>query len=284
MTRSVQPRQHPHDQQGTFADQGTVVHDATTVQAADADATRVVGSDRPRRPRWVPALILVLVLGLLGAVVGVTDHLTRQYAEDRIAEQVSTEFGLGEPPPVEITGLFFLPQLLGQNIGEVRLSAPRADLAVEGNTFELHDLDLVLRDLSSQDWFDHVTIGELEGTGLLTWSGVAAIVGETLEYGGVDDQGRGRISLDQSIGFEGLQLDITVSGRPEINAGTGQLQLLEPEVAVSGITLPADLVADLVSSRLQPIDLPLPEGFSITELTATEAGLQVRLHGADISF
>lgn len=275
MSQPAQPRQHPPEESATIIDEGT--------QVQSTDDTERVEPDRPRRPRWIPALILVLVVGLLGSVVGVADHLTRQYAEDRIAEQVATEFGLGAPPPVQIPGLFFLPQLLGQRIGEVRLTADRADLAVAGNTFELHDLELVLRDLSSDDWFDHVVIGELDGTGLLTWSGVASIVGQTLEYGGVDDQGRGRISLDQSIGFEGLQLNITVSGRPAINPDTGQLQLLEPAVAVSGITLPADLVADLVASRLQPIDLPLPDGFSVTEVAATESGLQVRLNAVDVS-
>lgn len=266
----------------------------TLVQRATSPRTPVDSDERgehrdPRqeqgsrgRPRWIPAVILVLVLGLLGAVVGVSDHLARQYAEDQIAERVRAELALESAPQVEIAGAFFLPQLLSQRIGEVRLRTDFADLAVQESSFELHEVDLTLREVTSDDWFDHVSVGELEGVGRLTWDGVSGVVGERLEFGGVDEQGRGRVKLDQTIGFEGLRLDITLSGRPEIDPATGQLQLREPQVAVSGITLPADLVADLVSSRLQPIDLPLPDGFSVTEVGAREDGLVVRLRGTGV--
>src|SRR5699024_5583668 len=98
-----------------------------------------------------------------------------------------------------------------------------------------------------------------------------------------DDQGRGRVAITQRLQFKGLDLPITLTGRPAIDEQSGKLELVEPSVAVSGVTLPADLVADLVTSRLQPIDLPMPAGLKVTAVTAGSDGLALTLRGADVT-
>src|SRR5699024_12325458 len=98
-----------------------------------------------------------------------------------------------------------------------------------------------------------------------------------------DDQGRGRVGITQRLQFKALARPIPLTGRPAIDEQSGKLELVEPSVAVSGVTLPADLVADLVTSRLQPIDLPMPAGLKVTAVTAEPEGLLLTLQGSQVA-
>lgn len=228
-------------------------------------------------------MVLVLVIGLLGAIVGVADTAARRHAEAQVAGRMQTELQLTEAPQVRIGGLLFLGQFLRQRLDTVHVTADTATVDVDGSGVELQGVDLWLYDVSSDDWFDSATVGRLEGSGRATWPSVTTLVGQQITYSGPDDQGRGRVAITQRLQFQGLDLPITLTGRPTIDEETGKLELVEPSVAVSGVTLPADLVADLVTSRLQPIDLPMPAGLKVTAVTAEPDGLAMTLRGADVT-
>ena len=228
-------------------------------------------------------MVLVLVIGLLGAIVGVADTAARRHAEAQVAGRMQAELQLTEAPQVRIGGLLFLGQFLRQHLDTVHVTADTATVDVDGSRVELQGVDLWLYDLSSDDWFDTATVGRLEGAGLATWPSVTTLVGEEIAYSEPDDQGRGRVAITQRLQFKGLDLPITLTGRPAIDEQSGKLELVEPSVAVSGVTLPADLVADLVTSRLQPIDLPMPAGLKVTAVTAEPDGLALTLRGADVT-
>lgn len=228
-------------------------------------------------------MILVLVLALLGAIVGVVDTAARRRAEGQVADRMQAELQLTSAPEVRIGGVLFLGQFLQQRLGKVHVTADAATVDVEGGQVELQQVDLWLHDVTSGDWFDSATVGRVEGAGMATWPSVTTLVGEEITYSKPDDQGRGRVAISQRLQFQGLDLPITLTGRPTIDEQSGKLELVEPSVAVSGVTLPADLVADLVTSRLKPIDLPMPAGLRVTEVTAEPDGLKLTLQGSEVS-
>src|SRR5699024_10559813 len=196
---------------------------------------------------------------------------------------MQAELQLTEAPQVRIGGLLFLGQFLRQHLDTVHVTADTATVDVDGSRIELQGVDLWLYDVSSDDWFDTATVGRLEGAGRATWPSVTTLVGQEITYGGPDDQGRGRVAITQRLQFQGLDLPITLTGRPTIDEQSGKLELVEPSVAVSGVTLPADLVADLVTSRLQPIALPMPAALRVTEVTAEPEGLLLTLQGSQVA-
>src|SRR5699024_7501024 len=165
-----------------------------------------------QRPRWVAPMVLVLVIGLLGAIVGVADTAARRHAEAQVAGRMQAELQLTEAPQVRIGGLLFLGQCLRQHLDTVRVTADTATVDVDGARVELQGVDLWLYDLSSDDWFDTATVGRLEGAGLATWPSVTTLVGEEIAYSEPDDQGRGRVAITQRLQFKGLDLPITLTG------------------------------------------------------------------------
>lgn len=271
-----------------FRDGSTVVDQGRAdTQADTGQRPATTGASGParsrRRPPWVTAVVLVLVLGLLGAIIGVADTAARRHAESQVAGRMQTELQLTTSPEVRIGGVLFLGQFLQQRLGQIHVTADAAAVDVEGGRVELEQIDLWLHDVTSDDWFNSVTVGRLEGTGRATWPSVTTLVGQEISYSGRDDQGRGRVAITQRLQFQGLDLPITLTGRPTIDEQSGKLELVEPSVAVSGVTLPADLVADLVTSRLKPIDLPMPAGLRVSDVSAEPDGLVLTLHGSQVA-
>jgi len=237
-----------------------------------------------RRPAWFAPILIVIVLGLIGALLVLGDTLGRRWAEGMIADRVQTSLGLDVPPQVTVDGVPFLTQVAAQRLDAVHVTAPVTTVQVDGHAVSLSDVDLWLRGVTQQDNFATITVADLQGQGRLAWASVAAITGTEISYSGTDDAGRGRVALRHDLEFQGLTVPITLTGRPVIDPDTHQLSFAEPTVAVAGFTLPADLVAGLLAQNLKPIDLPLPDGLTVTEVTAGTEGLAVVLAGTDVSF
>lgn len=242
------------------------------------------GGRARRRPAWFAPILLILVLGLLAALLVLGDSLGRRWTEGMIAERVRDELGLSAAPAVTVEGTPFLTQVAAQRLDAVHVVSAETTVAVAGRPVTLRGVDLWLRGVTERDNFAQITVADLAGRGQLGWTSVAQVIGTEITWSGKDDQGRGRIALRHNLEFQGLSVPITLTGRPVINAATHQLSFAEPTVAISGITLPADLVADLLTRNLKPIDLPLPPGLAVTEVTAEEAGLTVVLTGTDVVF
>lgn len=255
-----------------------------TVIAPAPSPTRSGAGGRRRRPAWFTPILLVLVLCLVGALLVLGDTLGRRWAEGVIADRVRTELGLSAAPVVRIEGVPFLTQVASQRLAAVHVTAEQTTLPVDGRPVELRGVDLWLRGVTQRDNFAEISVADLAGGGQLAWVSVSQVTGTTIDWSGRDDQGRGRIAVRHILAFQGLSIPITLTGRPVINVATRQLSFAEPTVAVAGHTLPADLVADLLTRNLKPIDLPLPPGLTVTEVTAEESGLGVRLTGTDVTF
>ncbi|MGD7708284.1 LmeA family phospholipid-binding protein [Microlunatus sp. Y2014] len=239
---------------------------------------------KPRGPRWFKPAMILVALALVATLLVLADTVGRQYAEGEVATRVQTELGLTSPPAVSIGGTSFLVQAASQNFAEVSVTGDRVEMDAAVGRVTLTGVDLTLSDVSSQDWFTTITVGTLHGSGTAPWETVSALAGTELRHADPDAQGRGRVVISQNLEFRGLSVPITLTGRPEINAATGQLTLAEPTVAVSGIDLPAELVSDLLTRNLKPIDLELPHGLQVTDVTSTPDGMVLTLAGSDITF
>jgi len=259
----------------------------TTIEARDGRTIHLPphGAQRPprrRRPRWFAPLLALVLLGLLASLLVLGDVLGRRWAEDQIAARVQTELGLDAPPAVDVTGTPFLTQVAARRLDAVHVTADSTRVTTEGVVVELQGVDLWLRGVTLRVNFSKATVADLAGQGRLSWPSVRDLTGIDLRWAGADAQGRGRITMQHDLEFQGLHLPITLTARPEIDPATRQLRFAEPTVAVSGFPLPADLVADLLSRTLRPIDLPLPAGLQIGEVRAEEAGLTIALTGTDV--
>lgn len=223
-------------------------------------------------------VVVLIVAGLLGTAVGAAETMGRRYAEEQIATRVRQQLGLDVVPTATIVGSPFVTQAVQRRFDEVHVTSGAGWLATAGGIVQISSLDLELHGLSLDADLAGAVIDSIDGQVVVPWSGAGDLVDADLRFAGRDDQGRGRVSISRTLDLQGLQLPITVTGRPDLDAEQ-RLVLSEPALAVSGITLPAVLVTDLLSQQLTPVALPLPAGVRIDTLVVDDAGMVLTVSG-----
>jgi hypothetical protein len=217
-------------------------------------------------------VLVVVALVALGLFFG--DRFAADRVEREVAARLQSELDTPTPPSVDIEGWPFLTQVVARHVRTVHVVAD--DLGTGGiSAVPVAHTDLVLSDITSDDWFQTMTARHAEGTGRLDYRALGSVAGAPLTYAG-----NGRVQLKSSTSLAGLPLEAEVSGTPQLDARAQSITLGNPDVRVAGLELPGPTADQVVQALVKPIPVTgLPFGLRLSSLTPADDGLHVGLQG-----
>jgi autotransporter translocation and assembly factor TamB len=246
---------------------------------------------RPRRRRGRRALITLLVL--LIVVVGlliVGDRVAANFAEKKIAEQVSQEVAAqnaqAAPPEVSVGGFPFLTQVLAGKYEKITIVMRDVKGDVNGDSVSLPKLDVVAHDVSAS--LDTLRSGQgdvvaktVDGTGTISYDSVTGLIdqpGLTLS----EREGK----LVASAPVEVLGQRFTVKGSAELAVKGKQIQIRFADATAEGlpaVPLAQQVVGNFIKQISINVDVPtLPFQMVLKEVHATPEGLAVTATANDV--
>ena len=210
-----------------------------------------------RRRRRGPLIALAIVLTVLLVVAGVADHVSRGYAQNRIAQQIQ-QSGLNAKPSVTIEGWPFLTQILGRELETVDISAKNVTADSGKLPFSFTAKATGVHINSS---FNGATVDHINGQAIVPYSSVASLFpvpGVTLR-------------ADPADGPDAVKADAGIVG-----SLTGTVKLASPTKIT--ITLHSGSGLGAVFSRLSSnaitITIPqLPAGLTVRSVSVTSQGI-----------
>jgi hypothetical protein len=240
-----------------------------------------VSQTRPlsrRRSPVVPLLVALLVLLLLGGGLYVGDRYAERRAERETAVELQSQLGTPTVPAVDIQGRPFLTQVVARSVGTVRVVADDIPASGDG-TLPIAHADLLLTDISSTDWFATMTASHAEGTARIDYSALEAVAGAPLTY-----VGNGRIQRISTTTIVGREVQVKITGRPELDAEAQTIALADPEISVAGVELPDFTAEALRRTLLDPIPVTgVPLGLRLTSIDPQDGGIFAGVVGDNIA-
>ena len=85
------------------------------------------------------------------------------------AAELQVELGTPDQPKVDVAGSPFLTQIAAQSIDRIDIEARQVGTQIEG-ALALARVDMVLTDVSTDDWFVSMTAAHAEGNALIDWA------------------------------------------------------------------------------------------------------------------
>jgi hypothetical protein len=219
--------------------------------------------------------VVVLVVAVLVALgLFFADRYAANRVEREAAGRLQSELDTPVAPSVDVEGWPFLTQVVGRHVRSVHVVAD--DLGTGGSsTVPVAHADLVLTDITSDDWFQTMTARHAEGTARLDYADLGSVAGAPLTY-----TGNGRVQVRSSTSLAGLTIEATVTGTPQLDAGSQSITLGDPDVRVAGLDLPGATGDALVRTLVKPIPVSgLPFGLRLRSMAPADDGLHVGLQG-----
>ncbi len=222
-------------------------------------------------------LIALLVLGLLAGGLYLADGYAERRVEQSAAAELQTELGTPDQPTVDIVESPFLTQVAGQSISRIEVEAHQVGTQSE-NALVLAHLDLVLTDVSTDDWFATMTATHAEGNALIDWTMMQTLFGTPLRY-----LGDGRVEIVSTTTIVGREVRATITGTPLLDVEAQTITLGEPTVSVAGVELPKFTAQALLRAVIKPISLEgLPLGLRATAITSQDDGVRIDVIGESV--
>jgi hypothetical protein len=223
-------------------------------------------------------LVVVLVVAVL---VALGLFFGDRYAADRVereaAGRLQSELRTPAAPSVDVEGWPFLTQVVGRHVRTVHVVADDlgpSDISV----VPVAHTDLVLSDITTDDWFQTMTARHAEGTARLDYAALGSVAGVPLTYAG-----NGRVQVKSSTALAGLPFKATVTGTPQLDARAQSITLGNPEVSVAGLDLPGPSADAVVRVLVKPIPVTgLLFGLRLSSVTPADDGLHVGLQGEGV--
>lgn len=234
---------------------------------------------RARRRSILPALlVVVLVLGLLAGGLYVADGYAERRAERESAAELQRQLRTPGLPAVDIGGQYFLPQVAARSLDSIRVVLDDIPAAGDGSLPVAH-ADLALTDVTTTNWFASMTVGHAEGTARVDYAALQAVAGSPLTY-----VGNGRVQRVSPTAIVGREVEVKITGRPELDVEAQTIALADPEISVAGVELPRFTADALRRALLDPIPVTgIPFELRLTSIDPQETGLYAGLVGDDIA-
>ncbi len=248
-------------------------------------------------------MIVAVVIAMVLAVPVVADRVAAGLLERRVASALQCAAGLATAPDVSIGGFPALSQLATRRLDDVRASADDVSLGsvtLRRVSIEAHDLKLG----------DGISAGEISAEATVAWSALASLgsawgAGSNSAGSGTAGDGTagdgtaggdsagvgvprivgsdeaGRLVLQADVALRGLRLPATIYA--DLALSGGRLTVAPAEVEALGLRLPAAQLP-AVARQGRSIDLPvLPAGLAYRDIAATDDGLQITVAGTNLT-
>jgi len=216
---------------------------------------------------------VVFLLVLAGVAVAgdrVAEHLAAGEAESRLAAHGVTD------PQVDVGGFPFLTQLAAREFSDVRVTASALD--VDQGT--ARDLDVTARGVAAPSGGD-VTLGEVEGSGLVTYDEVVARAGVPdlrMRPGDAPDS----VRMTSTVQVLGEPVEVAATSRVRATGRTVRVTPQSFELA-DGSSVGGSLTATLADRLTVVYPLrDLPHGVTLRGVRATAEGFVVAVEGRDV--
>jgi len=240
--------------------------------------TEPLATPRRRSPagRYLVVAILALIV-VIGALI-LADFALRSRVETDVANRLQGKLGTPSAPSVDVGDFPFFVQALRGDLVRVHVLADDLDGNPAGSPLKVRHLDLTFSQITSDDRFRTATAADASGVAMIDLAQVSALAGTELSYAG-----DGRVGFTTSTSLLGRSLDVSGSGRPDVNVPAQTITLADVKLNVAGVTLPAGAAAVLQGTLLKPIPITgVPLGLQVVGLSVSESGVQARLHGSDV--
>jgi len=208
-----------------------------------------------------------------GAVVG--DNIARSYAQDQVAQQVQDEFGLAEPPTVELGGVPFSTFFVTRRVPSASLRATDLPLEISGQQVTVDTVEIVAEDLQIDG--DRITIGSGRADGLVGYPALTQLAGVPVAAGAET----GRVQVSYTAELFGRELEAVVSAMPALNDDRDRLLLNQPQIQVAGFELSESIAQWIIDELVAPIQLELPYGLVPESVAADASGVRVAVTAQD---
>lgn len=227
-----------------------------------------------RRSPVGPLVVVLVVLALIGGGLFFGDRYAERRAEREIAAQLQSQLGTPAAPSVDIMGRPFLTQVVAGSVGTVRVVVDNIPATGDG-TLPIAHADLVLTDVTSNDWYATMTISHAEGTARIDYPALEAVAGVPLTY-----VGNGRLQIIQTATVVGREVQAEITGRPELDAKAQTITLSDPEINLAGIDLPGLTADALLGALLKPIPVTgIPLDLRLSSIDPQDSGLYAGVVG-----
>jgi hypothetical protein len=222
-------------------------------------------------------VIAVAILALLVGALYYADGRLERRAEQRVAVELQRQLGTPTPPTVDVEGRPFLTQVASRSIGTVHLVADQIGEVNEAPVVIAH-ADLVLTDVTSDDWFATMNASHAAGTVRMDYSVLQSLAGVPLTY-----VGNGRVQIVETATVFGQQVEAKITGAPALNVREQTITLNDPTISVANVTLPEFTAKALLRALLKPIPVSgAPLGLTLTSIKAMDDGLHAEIAGDNL--
>ncbi|MGP4027540.1 LmeA family phospholipid-binding protein [Actinomadura sp. 3N407] len=214
-------------------------------------------------------LVVLLILAIVGVVAA--DRIGVRIAEDRIAQEVSAQSDLTQPPEVTIHGIPFLTQVIGGEYGHIELAI--GDWTEQGVT--VTDVRVDMRGVSAP-------LSEVTGGNTANVTARTATVSAVVPYPLIKKHAPKEVKRiapkgdNLAVDMEGSVLGFRLSG-----TGVVEVEPTARGIAVSPVSVesnggPQVPLAAMKRQLTWVVPVPaLPLGAKITEIRPTAEGLRV---------
>ena len=218
-------------------------------------------------------IVLILVIGLVIAA----DRIGLMVAQDEIAKNVATQYGLDHKPEVKIKGFPFLNQALNGKYGEIDVKVgdfTQLGVHLTGTVVTLKGVDAPLSDAAHGDSSQFVA-DEAISTATVPYADVdkEAPKGMKVSAKGKELQVRGPVTV--------LGLSRTVTATVTVRASGRNVRIVPQTVDAGGTTVPVALVQQAFSFTMPVKGLPL--NTRITDVKVQPDGLRVTTVGDHVN-
>jgi hypothetical protein len=207
----------------------------------------------------------VIVIVLLGLAV-IADRVAVAYADNKVAGQMQSQ-GFTSKPQVSINGFPFLTQVIGRDLHNVTISAT----ALAEGQVQISRLDATLHEVRINSGFSGGTVGQLDGTALLSFADLARATGTpgiTLSNKG-NDEVRASVNVGSITGTATAQ--VTRVSRNEIHIHV-----------ISAQGIPSSALGSLGDLNVPIPNLPM--GLSIQNVGVSAQGILIHVTGQNTTF
>ncbi|HEY5834718.1 DUF2993 domain-containing protein [Streptomyces sp.] len=222
--------------------------------------------------------MVLIVVVILGGLFVAADRIAVSVAENKAAERAAATQGLDSRPKVSIEGFPFLTQVLWGKLDDVKVSAHDIAAGEGGRTLRIDSFHADLHGVRLSGDYSRAVADSADGLAFVTYADLskAAPTGTSVVYAGRRSDGRTMVKL--TGGFMGARLsvlsEVSVRGADEIGLHAERL----PE-AFTALGLEDELRQQIdFTTRLTH----LPEGISLTSVTATPDGISVAAGGKHV--
>jgi hypothetical protein len=228
--------------------------------------------------RWIRGVVvLVAALALLGGGLYLGDGYAEKRAEKEAAVALQQQLGTTQQPAVDIEGSPFLNQVAARSIHSVHVVADDVN-ATSDTRLPIGHADLVLGDVTTEDWFASMTISHAEGTVRIDYAALERLAKAPLTY-----LGNGRVRIDATAALFGRKVTAQITGAPRLNAEDQTITLTDPDITVAGVNLPGFTAAALLRALLKPIQITgVPLDLRLTSIDPQDGGIHATVVGDGI--